>query len=62
MQVVVQSFVSASERTLPWVLESLSNDDARKQRFDMLNEENNRGAHVARTLVQVFDVICQMTV
>ena len=31
MQVVVQSFVSALERTLPWVLGSLRNDDARKQ-------------------------------
>jgi len=49
------------------LIESLSNDDgngnndARKQWSDWLNEENNRAARAARTLVQFFDVVCQMT-
>ena len=39
-----------------------SNDDARKQWSDWLNEEkNNRAARAARTFVAFFDVDCQMT-
>ena len=38
-----------------------SNDDARKQWSDWLNQENNRAARAARTLIQFFDVVCQMT-
>ena len=37
------------------------NDNARKQWSDWLNEENNRAARAARTLVQFFDVVCQMS-
>ena len=37
------------------------NDDARKQCSDWLNEENNRAARAARTLIQFFDVVGQMT-
>ena len=38
------------------------NDDARKQCSDWLNQsKNNRAARAARTLIQFFDVVCQMT-
>ena len=37
------------------------NDDARKQCSDWLNDENNRAARAARTLIQFFDVVGQMT-
>ena len=39
------------------------NDDARKQCFYLIGwmRTNNRAARAARTLIQFFDVVCQMT-
>ena len=37
------------------------NDNTRKQRSDWLNEEKNRAARAARTLVAFFDVVYQTT-
>ena len=52
-------------RPLSSLIESWSkddvNDNARKQWSDWLNEENNRAARAARTSVQFFDVVCQMS-
>ena len=46
---------------VPCQEDSDGNENVRKQRPHWVNEEKSRAARAARTLVQSFDVVCQMT-